>query len=136
MAEAQPGQLLQQEPAAEPGLEELRARADKIEAWLSSNDISHARWQEGLAAYAGLRERIETLEEELQAEEDGPLHYLRQPGDEFSGVVIFPADTPGPLIEGTYERLEDGRIEARLSLFQLRIMREMRAILAGADTEA
>ena len=103
-------------------LEELRAKAERVGAWLMLTDISHDRWPEGLAAYV-------KLQEEMQALEDGPWHSLRRPGDEYRGVVTFPADYPGPLPEGTWERLPDGRIEARLSLFQLRAMKEMRAAL-------
>ena len=108
-------------------LEELRAKAERVGAWLMAHDISHERWPEGLSAYVKLQEQIQALE-------DGSWHYLRRPGDEYRGIVIFPADYPGPLLGGTYKRLADGRIEARLSLFQLRIMREMRAIVEGTDT--
>jgi hypothetical protein len=109
------------EPAS---LEELRAKADKVGSWLLLTDISHERWPEGLGVYAKLQDQIQALE-------DGLWHYLRRPGDEYKGVVIFPADYRGPLLEGTWERLPDGRIEARLSLFQLRIMRELRDIQQG-----
>ena len=126
--EAQPQAMLpklEPEPASPvgegkpAGLEELRAKAERVGAWLLDTDISHERWPEGLSAYV-------KLQEEIQALEDGVFHYLRQPGDEYRQVVTFPADYPGPLLEGTWERLSDGRIEARLSLFQLRIMRELR----------
>ena len=133
-AQGQP-MLPKSEPAAAPpagegerlGLEELRARVDKVGSWLMLTDISHERWPEGLSVYV-------KLQEEIQALEDGSWHYLRRPGDEYRGVVIFPADYPGPLIGGTYKRLADGRIEAQVSLFQLRVMREMRAIVEGTDT--
>ena len=129
--EAQPQAMLpklEPEPASPvgegkpAGLEELRAKAERVGAWLLDTDISHERWPEGLSAYV-------KLQEEIQALEDGPWHSLRQPGDEYRRVVTFPADYPGPLLEGTWERLPDGRIEARLSLFQLRIMRELRDTL-------
>ena len=131
--EAQPQAMLpklEPEPASPvgegkpAGLEELRAKAERVGAWLLDTDISHERWPEGLSAYV-------KLQEEIQALEDGVFHYLRQPGDEYRQVVTFPADYPGPLLEGTWERLSDGRIEARLSLFQLRIMRELRDTQQG-----
>ena len=132
-AEARP-MLPKQEPAAapagegeRPSLEELRARAERVGAWLLATDISHERWPEGLSVYVKLQEQIQALE-------DGSWHYLRRPGDEYRGVVIFPADYPGPLLGGTYKRLADGRIEAHVSLFQLRVMREMRAIVGSTDT--
>ena len=118
---------LEPEPASPVGegerlsLEGLRAKAERVGAWLLETDISHERWPEGMSVYV-------KLQEEIQALEDGVFHYLRRPGDEYRGAVIFPADYPGPLLEGTWERLPDGRIEARLSLFQLRIMRELRDI--------
>ena len=134
--EAQPQPMLpklEPEPASPVGegerlsLEELRAKAERVGAWLLDTDISHDRWPEGLSAYV-------KLQQEIQALEDGLWHYLRRPGDEYRGVVVFPADYPGPLIGGTYKRLPDGRIEARVSLFQLRVMKEMRAIVEGTDT--
>ena len=133
-AEAQPMlPKLEPEPAAPVGegerlgLEELRAKAERVGSWLLATDISHERWPEGLSVYV-------KLQEEIQALEDGSWHYLRRPGDEYRGVVIFPADYPGPLLGGTYKRLADGRIEAHVSLFQLRVMREMRAIVGSTDT--
>lgn len=126
--------LPKQEPAAAPAeegerlsLEELKAKADKVGSWLLLTDISHERWPEGLSVYV-------KLQEEIQALEDGSWHSLRRPGDEYRGVVIFPADYPGPLLGGTYKRLADGRIEAHVSLFQLRVMREMRAIVEGTES--
>ena len=133
VAEAEPQPMLpKQEPEpASPagqggplGLDEMRAKAERVGAWLLETDISHERWAEGLRVYV-------KLQEEIQALEDGPWHSLRQPGDEYRRVVTFPADYPGPLLEGTWERLPDGHIEARLSLFQLRIMRELRDIQQG-----
>ena len=133
VAEAEPQPMLpKQEPEpASPagqggplGLDEMRAKAERVGAWLLETDISHERWAEGLRVYV-------KLQEEIQALEDGVFHYLRQPGDEYRQVVTFPADYPGPLLEGTWERLSDGRIEARLSLFQLRIMRELRDTQQG-----
>ncbi len=135
--EAQPQPMLpklEPEPAyrvgegQQPSLEELRARAERVGAWLLDTDISHERWPEGLSVYVD-------LQEQMQALEDGVFHSLRQPGDEYRGIVIFPADYPGPLIGGTYERLADGRIEAHVSLFQLRVMREMRAIIESTESE-
>lgn len=133
VAEAEPQPMLpklEPEPASPVGeggplgLEEMRAKAERVGAWLLETDISHERWPEGLSAYV-------KLQEEIQALEDGIWHYLRRPGDEYRGIVMFPADYPGPLLEGTWERLSDGRIEARLTLFQLRIMRELRDIQQG-----
>ena len=135
--EGQPQPMLPKQepgPAAPVGegeqlsLEELRAKAERVGAWLLLTDISHERWPEGLGAYV-------KLQQEIQALEDGSWHYLRRPGDEYRGVVIFPADYPGPLIGGTYKRLSDGSIEAHVSLFQLRVMREMRAIVEGTESK-
>lgn len=115
------------EPAGQ-GLEELRAKAERVGAWLLATDTTHERWAEGAAVYS-------RLQEQMQALEDGPYHYLRQPGDEYTGIVIIPADYQGPLLGGTWQRLEDGRIEARLSLFQLRVMLEARAMLESTESE-
>lgn len=115
------------EPLAAAGWEEeLQAKREKlaeIEAWLIRQPISHPRWAEGAEAY-------QQLQEEIQAAEDGAFHYLRQPGDNYQGVVIFPSDTAIPQIAGKWKRLPDGSVEARVSLFELRVMREM-AIISG-----
>ena len=103
-------------------LEQKREKIDKVGAWLLATDLAHPRWEEGLRTYC-------RLSQELQQELDGVWHYLRRPGDEYRGTVIFPADTSLPFIAGTWQRLPDGRIEALVSLFELRVMREMRDIL-------
>lgn len=128
--------LPKQQPAAapagegeQPSLEALRAKAQRVEVWLEAEDISHPRWAEGAAAYVKLQEQI-------QEREDGAWHYLRRLGDRYRGVVIFPADYPGPMLGDTWQRLPDGRIEARLSLFELRIMRELRGIVESTDSES
>lgn len=105
-------------------LEQQREKIDRIGAWLLANDLAHPRWEQGLRTYC-------RLSQELQQQLDGVWHYLRQPGDEYRDTLAFPADTSLPFITGTWQRLSDGRIEARVSLFELRVMREMRNILAG-----
>lgn len=113
------------QPAAPAGegealsLEQKREKLDKVGAWLLAIDLAHPRWEEGLRTYCRLRQEL-----------DGVWHYLRRPGDEYRGTVIFPAEATLPLIAGTWQRLPDGRIEAHVSLFELRVMREVRDILA------
>ena len=104
-------------------LEQKREKIDRIGAWLLDTDLAHPRWEEGMRTYC-------RLSQELQQELDGVWHYLRQPGDDYRATVIFPADSSLPFIAGTWQRLSDGRIEAHVSLFELRVMREMRDILA------
>lgn len=104
-------------------LEQKREKIDKVGVWLLDADLAHPRWEEGLRTYC-------QLSQELQQELDGVWHYLRQTGDEERGTIIFPAEATLPLIAGTWQRLPDGRIEAHVSLFELRVMREMRDILA------
>jgi len=117
------------QPAAPAGegealsLEQKREKIDKVGAWLLATDLAHPRWGEGLRTYC-------RLSQELQQELDGVWHYLRQPGDKYRGAATFPADTSLPFIAGTWQRLPDGRIEAHVSLFELRVMREVRDILA------
>jgi hypothetical protein len=120
-------------PAAEqPGLEQLWEKAGRVGAWLLATDTTHARWAEGAAAYIQLQEQMRALEDERIEALAKIFPHLRKPGDEYRGVVIFPADYPGPLLGGSWRRLSDGRIEARLSLFELRIMRELRDTIAGS----
>lgn len=47
-------------------------------------------------------------------------------GDEETHMVVFPAGTGLLFPEGRWRRLEDGRIEALLSLYDLRIMKAVR----------
>ena len=103
--------------------EQQREKLDMVGAWLLANDLAHPRWEEGLRTYG-------RLSQELQQRLDGVWHYLRQPGDEYRSIVTFPMDATLPFIAGTWQRLSEGRIEARVSLFELRVMREMRDILA------
>jgi hypothetical protein len=109
--------------AAEPatiGQGELEAKREKlarVETWLREHELAHEEWPRGMAVYVA-------LEEEIRALERGPLHELSRPGDTYVGPpVIFPADTDVPMIAGKWERLPDGRIEARgLTLYELRVM--------------
>lgn len=120
-------------PVAEPlSLEELWGKAERVGAWLLATDTTHARWAEGAAAYIQLQEQMRALEDERIASLSGLFGHLRRPGDEYRGVVIFPAEYQSPLLGGSWRRLADGRIEARLSLFELRIMRELRDGIAGS----
>lgn len=97
VAEAEPQPMLpKQEPEPAPpageggplGLEELRAKAERVGAWLLETDISHERWAEGLSVYA-------KLQEEIQALEQGLWHSLRQP----AGVNIAEQAAQAPLLE-------------------------------------
>lgn len=47
-------------------------------------------------------------------------------GDEETHNVVFPAGSGLLFPEGSWRRLEDGRIEARLSLYDLRVMKAVR----------
>lgn len=108
--------------------EELASKREslaKIEQWIREADTLHPRWEEGVKRYGELYQEVKAL----QAELDGPLAYLRRPGDDYQGVVIFPADTSIPQIDGHWQRLPDGRIEARVSLFELSVMAEMARII-------
>lgn len=110
------------QPADEEQLQAKKARAAKIGAWLEKEPISHPRWAEGASLYRELMDDIRAVEE-------GPFWYLRRGGDEEEFTILFPADTPIPQISGKWQRLPDGSIETRVSVFELRVMREMAIIL-------
>ena len=110
--------------AAEETLEAKRERMARVEAWLREHELAHEEWPRGMAVYVA-------LVEEMRALERGPLHFLSRPGDDYIGPpVIFPADTDVPMIAGKWERLPDGRIEARgLTLYELRVMAYFRQLV-------
>ncbi len=105
-------------------LEAKRERLARVEKWLREHDLAHDEWPRGMAVYVALAEEIQALER-------GPLHFLSRPGDDYVGPpVIFPADTDVPMIAGKWERLPDGRIEARgLTLYELRVMAYFRQLV-------
>lgn len=105
-------------------LEAKRERLARVEKWLREHDLAHDEWPRGMAVYVALAEEIQALER-------GPLHFLSRPGDDYIGPpVIFPADTDVPMIAGKWERLPDGRIEARgLTLYELRVMAYFRQLV-------
>ena len=109
--------------AAEETLEAKRERLARVEKWLRDHELAHEEWPRGMAVYVALAEEIRALER-------GPLHFLSRPGDDYVGPpVIFPADTDVPMIAGKWERLPDGRIEARgLTLYELRVMAYFRQL--------
>ena len=105
-------------------LEAKRERLALVEKWLREHELAHDEWPRGMAVYVALAEEIRALER-------GPLHFLSRPGDDYIGPpVIFPADTDTPMIAGKWERLPDGRIEARgLTLYELRVMAYFRQLV-------
>lgn len=112
-------------PKSEPEtLEAKRERLARVETWLREHDLAHDEWPRGMAVYVALAEEIQALER-------GPLHFLSRPGDTYVGPpLIFPADTDTPMIAGKWERLPDGRIEARgLTLYELRVMAYFRQLV-------
>lgn len=111
-------------------LEAKRERLALVEKWLREHELSHDEWPRGMAVYVALVEEIRALER-------GPLHFLSRPGDDYVGPpVIFPADTEVPMIAGKWERLPDGRIEARgLTLYELRVMAYFRQVAEEARQE-
>lgn len=116
----------------EPGeLEAKRERLARIEAWIREHELAHNEMPRGIAAYVALAEEIQALER-------GPLNVLSRPGDTWVGPpVIFPADTDTPMIAGKWQRLPDGRIEARgLTLYDLRVMAYFRQLAREARQEA
>ena len=119
------------EPPPEPEtLEAKRERLARVEKWLQEHDLAHEEWPRGMAVYVALAEEIQALDR-------GPLHFLSRPGDTYVGPpVIFPADTDVPMIAGKWERLPDGRIEARgLTLYELRVMAYFRQLAREARQE-
>ena len=114
-------------PAASETLEAKRERLVLVETWLREHELAHEEWPRGMAVYVALAEEIRALER-------GPLHFLSRPGDDYVGPpVIFPADTDVPMIAGKWERLPDGRIEARgLTLYELRVMAYFRQLVGEA----
>ncbi len=111
-------------------LEAKRERLARVEKWLREHDLAHDEWPRGMAVYVALAEEIQALER-------GPLHFLSRPGDTYVGPpLIFPADTDTPMIAGKWERLPDGRIEARgLTLYELRVMAYFRQLAREARQE-
>jgi hypothetical protein len=109
-------------------LEAKRERLARVETWLREHELAHDEWPRGMAVYVALAEEIRALER-------GPLHFLSRPGDDYIGPpVIFPADTDVPMIAGKWERLPDGRIEARgLTLYELRVMAYFRQLVREAQ---
>ena len=109
-------------------LEAKRERLARVETWLREHELAHDEWPRGMAVYVALAEEIRALER-------GPLHFLSRPGDDYIGPpVIFPADTDVPMIAGKWERLSDGRIEARgLTLYELRVMAYFRQLVGEAQ---
>lgn len=105
-------------------LEAKRERLARVETWLREHELAHDEWPRGMAVYVALAGEIRALER-------GPLHFLSRPGDYYVGPpVIFPADTDTPMIAGKWERLPDGRIEARgLTLYELRVMAYFRQLV-------
>lgn len=118
--------------AAEEGetLEAKRERLSRVEKWLREHELAHGEWPRGMAVYVALAEEIQALER-------GPLNFLSRPGDTYVGPpVIFPADTDVSMIAGKWERLPDGRIEARgLTLYELRVMALFRRLAEEARQE-
>ena len=108
-------------------LEAKRERLALVEKWLREHELAHDEWPRGMAVYVALAEEIRALER-------GPLHFLSRPGDEYVGPpVTFLADTDVPMIAGKWERLPDGRIEARgLTLCELRVMAYFRQLVGEA----
>lgn len=118
--------------AAEEGetLEAKRERLARVETWLREHELAHEEWPRGMAVYVGLAEEIRALER-------GPLHFLSRPGDDYVGPPVeFPPDYAGPIVGGKWERLPDGRIEARgLTLYDLRVMAYFRQLAEEARQE-
>lgn len=111
----------------EEGLAAKREKLARVETWLRQHELAHDDWPRGAAAYVALAEEIRALAR-------GPLHELSGPGDDYVGPpVIFPADTPLPMIAGKWRRLPDGRIEAvGLTLYELRVMALFRQLTEEA----
>jgi hypothetical protein len=89
-----------------------------VETWLREHELAHDEWPRGMAVYVA-------LEEEIRALERGPLHELSRPGDDLRRPSGYLSRGYGctPMIAGKWERLPDGRIEARgLTLYELRVM--------------
>ena len=122
-----PGPAQEAAGQGEP-LEAKRERLTRVETWLREHELAHDEWPRGMAVYVALAEEIRALER-------GPLHFLSRPGDDYIGPpVIFPADTDVPMIAGKWERLPDGRIEARgLTLYELRVMAYFRQLVGEAQ---
>ena len=118
--------------AAEEGetLEAKRERLARVETWLREHELAHEEWPRGMAVYVALAEEIRALER-------GPLHFLSRPGDDYVGPPVeFPPDYAGPIVGGKWERLPDGRIEARgLTLYDLRVMAYFRQLAEEARQE-
>ena len=114
----------------EETLEAKRERLARVEKWLREHELAHDEWPRGMAVYVALAEEIRALER-------GPLHFLSRPGDEYVGPpVTFLADTDVPMIAGKWERLPDGRIEARgLTLYELRVMAYFRQLARETEQE-
>ena len=104
-------------------LEAKRERLALVEKWLREHELAHEEWPRGMAVYVGLMEEIQALER-------GPLNELSRPGDNYVGPPVeFPPDYAGPIVGGKWERLPDGRIEARgLTLYELRVMAHFRQL--------
>ena len=120
----EPAQAAAEPPPEPETLEAKRERVARVEKWLREHELAHDEWPRGMAVYVALAEEIRALER-------GPLHFLSRPGDDYIGPpVIFPADTDTPMIAGKWERLPDGRIEARgLTLYELRVMAYFRQLV-------
>ena len=101
-----------------------RGGLDGVGKGARGHELAHGGWHRGIDVYVPLAEEIRALER-------GPLHFLSRLGDEYVGPpVIFPADTDVPMIAGKWERLPDGRIEARgLTLYELRVMAYFRQLV-------
>jgi len=83
-------------------------------------------------------EQIRRLLEVLKNQKAEALAYLRQRPftNRTKRFVIFPADSPLPFPVGSWQRLEDGRIEAYLSHFDMALMMYWREDVLAADDRA